>query len=187
MKIGVISDTHGSISAWKAAVNTIFRQADLIIHAGDVLYHGPRNPLPGGYDPGSLAREINGCAIPLLLCRGNCDSEVDQMVLEVPLASPYLFSQFGKVRIWAHHGHLFDDSAGQSLSAKWGASICITGHTHVWSLTRNGGAVFLNPGSPALPKDNGVPTVGMVETGDGETIVSVRSLDDESTLARLEI
>ena len=187
MKIGVISDTHGSISAWKAAVKGIFRAVDLIIHAGDVLYHGPRNPLPDGYDPGALAREINGCAVPLLFCRGNCDSEVDQMVLEAPLASPYLFSQFGKLRIWAHHGHLFEDVATQSLTARWAASICITGHTHVWSLIRRDGAIFLNPGSPALPKDNGIPAVGMVETGGKETIVSVLSLGDGSTLARLAI
>lgn len=187
MKIGVISDTHGSISAWKYALEGVFRDVDLLIHTGDVLYHGPRNPLPQGYDPGALVREINGCSIPLLFCRGNCDSEVDQMVLEAPLSAPYIFAQFGAVRIWAHHGHLFDDAESQSLAKRWAASICITGHTHVWRLDKKNGAAFLNPGSPALPKDDGIPTAGMVETGDGEAIASILSLDNGSILASLTI
>ena len=82
MKIGIISDTHGCHERFSLAFDKYFKDADMIIHAGDVLYHGPRNPMLSNYNPAKLAEKLNSCSMPVVICRGNCDSEVDQMVLD---------------------------------------------------------------------------------------------------------
>jgi len=82
MRIGFISDTHGGLAGWQEAMAGPFAEADLIIHCGDLLYHGPRNPMPKGYDPAALAQAMNASPAPLLIARGNCDSDVDQLANE---------------------------------------------------------------------------------------------------------
>ena len=77
MKIGIISDTHGHEDAWQKAFDKHFKDADLILHAGDVLYHGPRNPMKADYNPAGLAEKINHSPIPVVIARGNCDASVD--------------------------------------------------------------------------------------------------------------
>ena len=115
MKIGVISDTHGAVDAWEETINGPFRDADLIIHAGDILYHGPRNPFPKGYKGSGLADAINSSKIPILAVRGNCDSAVDQAILKIPVQGPYLLLQWEKLRIMAVHGDgLSDDEIGRA-------------------------------------------------------------------------
>ena len=91
MWIGVLSDTHGGLRCWREITSGVFSSVDLIIHAGDIFYHGIRNPLPDQYDTISLAEDINALTIPFIVCRGNCDSEVDQVVVRHPIQSPYLF------------------------------------------------------------------------------------------------
>lgn len=88
-KIAVISDTHGSVTAWRKA-RQIWKGSDMIVHLGDVLYHGPRNPLPEGYMPKELAEEINDSDIPVMIVRGNCDADIDAVMLKWPIANPYL-------------------------------------------------------------------------------------------------
>ena len=78
MKIGIISDTHGHEMAWAHACERFFKGADLILHAGDVLYHGPRNPMKADYNPAGLVARINSCDIPVVIAKGNCDSSVDR-------------------------------------------------------------------------------------------------------------
>lgn len=155
MLLGIISDTHGSVKAWEDALNGPFRGVDLILHAGDVLYHGPRNPLPHSYDPSELADLINQCPIPVLIAKGNCDSEVDQMVIDIPLQAPYLITEQPLGRILVTHGHTYGDEAIQSMIENFSVDIWIAGHTHVPVLEQRGAAVYLNPGSPALPKGTG--------------------------------
>jgi putative phosphoesterase len=152
MRLGIISDTHGSVKAWEDALNGPFRGVDLILHAGDVLYHGPRNPLPDSYDPSKLADLINQCPLPILIAKGNCDSEVDQMVISIPLQAPYLLTEQPLGRILVSHGHFYNDELIQSMMDSFGVNIWITGHTHVPVLEQRGVTVYLNPGSPALPK-----------------------------------
>ena len=164
MKIGVISDTHGSLGAWEKAYARYLSRTDLIIHCGDILYHGPRNPLPAGYNPGALLEKINALEKPVLLVRGNCDAEVDQMVLDYPLEAPYARLFTGAYRILIHHGH-------RELPAKTqkGYDLIISGHTHCAGIKKENGVIYLNPGSPALPKDEGeTPTLAMI---DGREIV----------------
>jgi putative phosphoesterase len=161
VKIGVISDTHGSLTAWQNAL-VYLEKVDLIIHCGDVLYHGPRNPLPDGYQPAILAREINAFPKPLICAKGNCDAEVDQYLLEIPLQAPYaqVFTPFWRILI--HHGHLFDPETAPDWTKLY--NLVISGHTHLPELTRRGATVWLNPGSPALPKTaDMVPTIAMID------------------------
>ena len=164
MKIGVISDTHGSISAWENAYTRYLSETELIIHCGDILYHGPRNPLPAGYDPGALLAKLNALEKPLLLVRGNCDAEVDQMVLDFPLEAPYTHLFTGDYRILVHHGHV-----ELPAKAKKGYDLIISGHTHLPGIKEEDGVIYLNPGSPALPKDEQeTPTLAVI---DGREIV----------------
>lgn len=161
MKIGIISDTHGSLTAWRNAYAFI-KDADLIVHCGDVLYHGPRNPLPDGYQPRELAEELNAISTPLLFAKGNCDAEIDQLLLDYPLESPYVHLVTPDFKILFHHGHLF---APDSLPAKIARNyqIVVSGHTHLPGIQRLGAVITLNPGSPALPKNEPrIPTVAMI-------------------------
>ena len=91
MKIGIISDTHGHEGAWAKAFDKHFHDADMILHAGDVLYHGPRNPMKEDYNPAGLVQRINECPVPVIIAKGNCDSSVDASCLELPVQAPYAY------------------------------------------------------------------------------------------------
>jgi len=166
-KIGVISDTHGDLDGWWRCVDTIFHDAEIIIHAGDLLYHGPKNPMVEAYAPPALAEAINASAMPVIVARGNCDSAVDQLVIDTPIQAPYAFVQLDGLRILAHHGDGLGDEEKARWAASWRLDVVVTGHTHIRELTCQGDTVFLNPGSPAIPKSDGsfdpVPTAATIE------------------------
>lgn len=164
MRIGVISDTHGSVEAWRKAYKEFLSSADLIIHAGDVLYHGPRNPLPGTYDPAKLAQEINSSKVPVVIAKGNCDSDVDQLVISWPIEAPYAHCYVEGVRILVHHGHMISPSNLPAHINKKTCDIFISGHTHVAGISMCSGVLCLNPGSPSLSKTDGaIPTIGWID------------------------
>lgn len=152
MKIGVISDTHGSLSAWEQALAGPLKDVDLILHAGDVLYHGPRNPLPEGYQPATLAEMINSCKIPIMIAQGNCDSEVDQMVLNIPIQSPFFITDQPLGRIFVTHGHRYNPEQVTEHADRYNIDIWISGHTHIPVLEKQTNTIILNPGSCSLPK-----------------------------------
>jgi putative phosphoesterase len=184
MKIGVISDTHGSLEAWKKAMEGPFQGADLIIHAGDILYHGPRNPFPKGYGGMELAEAINTSPIPVIAAKGNCDASIDQQVLKIPIQSPYLLVQQGDLRIIASHGDFLDEEDMVELAERYGAHIFISGHTHVPNLRYIRGRVLLNPGSPSLSKMiDRTPTVALIEG----RLVKILRLDNGESLDQLSI
>jgi len=166
LKIGIVSDTHGDLRTCRRVWEKCFGDAQLVIHAGDVLYHGPRNPIAEGYDPAGLAEFLNACPVPLLVARGNCDADVDRLVLQYPLP-PFLFMQFGGLRIMVEHG----DGSGLDrqymvdTGRKYGVHLFITGHTHQRMLEKVEEVVILNPGSPSLPKGDGKPSVALLERG----------------------
>jgi putative phosphoesterase len=188
MRIGVISDTHGDTRGWQAAIAGPFAGVDLILHAGDILYHGPRNPMPAGYDPAALAELINRAPAPVIIARGNCDSDVDQLVLEYPIQAPYALVVIDGLRIMVNHGDEFgleDPVPGiAKVAGKYGLDVFVCGHTHAPLLETAGGAVIMNPGSPALPKARAgkpQPMVGLIEddlarviTLDGRTVLEAR-------------
>ena len=150
--IVIVSDTHGDSQSWEEISKRFLKGADLILHAGDVLYHGPRNQLPAGYAPEELSHRLRELSIPILIARGNCDSQVDEMVLELPLAGEYLVTIINGVKVLLHHGHQLEPDRVKDLCRKWSINLCVQGHTHIPSLVKETGTVYLNPGSPSLPK-----------------------------------
>lgn len=182
MKIGVIADTHGDLVGWQKVIEEIFSDVDMIIHAGDLFNYGPRNPMPEGFAPGDLVQEMNGLEIPLVVVRGNCDSDVDDSVVNFPVQSPFALVQIGSLRIVVNHGDKLSDEEKVDLAKRWRANIFISGHTHRPKLAREGDVVFLNPGSPSLPKEN--PTVGLVEETDGD--VEIKIIDVETGKVMME-
>ncbi len=184
MRIGIISDTHGSLTAWERAITAVFRSVDLIVHAGDVLYHGPRNPLPEGYAPRELAAVINKAPLPVVIARGNCDAEVDQVLVSWPLLSPYAFLQIKDLRILVHHGHGLEHTEMQAQAQRYQVQLFIHGHTHIPLLEEKNGVIFLNPGSPSLPKGEGRrPTVALLE----DNRVSLIDLDSGNSIKSLAL
>jgi putative phosphoesterase len=163
VKIGVISDTHGSLPAWRAAFNRYFSDAEVIIHCGDLFYHAPRNPLPEGYAPLALAEALNECPVPLLIARGNCDAAVDEGLLKWPLAAPYAFTRWDGRTILVWHEGEVTPGAAETLS-RYRSDLLLAGHTHRARVWREGACLCLNPGSPALSKlPEGRATVGIVD------------------------
>ena len=153
MKIGIISDTHGSEQRWALVYEKFFKDTDLILHAGDVLYHGPRNPVLDDYNPPKLAERLNACPVPILIAKGNCDSEVDASVLELPVESPYVYVMADGLRIAVTHGHTVESDGEKDAMAKHiKADLFISGHIHTNVLEKRGATWFLNPGSPSLSK-----------------------------------
>ncbi len=175
MKIGVISDTHGDTRAWEKSVK-YFDGASFILHSGDVLYHGVFNPILDSYNGKALAEMINKSPVPLVFARGNCDSDVDQMALEYPIESLITETVIDGLNILIHHG---DKYPNKDLADKYKPDIIISGHTHVFGIERYKDTIFLNPGSPSLPKNpEQIPTVAVINDGkirildlDGKTLV----------------
>lgn len=182
MKYFICSDVHGSAPACETLLNQfVSLSCDKIIMLGDVLYHGPRNNLPQGYDPKKVIALLNPIADKIIACRGNCDAEVDQMVLHFPLMADYTLTVDSDVQIFASHGHVYSplaedkihtavdgsklppfaqyntqnaDAEARSKSTLHHASLVLYGHTHVQKLYKTDSYAVCNPGSPSIPKEN---------------------------------
>lgn len=139
---------------------------DRVVLLGDLLYHGPRNPLPDGYDPKQVAAMLNSIAERVVAVRGNCDSEVDQMMLGFPCLGDYALIVDERITVFATHGHIFGPENVPPLP---GNSILLSGHTHVKTNDKKDEIVFANPGSVSLPKD-GSNSYGIVEQGVFRTV-----------------
>ena len=158
MKLVIASDIHGSAYWCRRLMAQIEAHSpDRVVLLGDLLYHGPRNPLPDMYDPAQVAEMLNGIAQDVLAVRGNCDSEVDQMVLNFPCLADYALVFDGERQLFCTHGHLAGLSP-EDLPALPEGSLFVHGHFHVKrdELVTNaqGNQLrLLNPGSVSLPKD----------------------------------
>ena len=166
MKIGVMSDTHGSLTYFEKALD-VLSDCDVLIHGGDILYHGPRNDIPEGYNPKGLISKINSLD-NIIIARGNCDADVDQMVINHPIQSPYVMSQFGETRIVTTHGYTDSKEDTINKAKSMGADILILGHTHVKELYLDENLVVLNPGSTSIPKDgnHSVAIIDIIQSED---------------------
>lgn len=162
MKIGVISDTHGSLYAWNKALD-YYRGCQLILHGGDILYHGPRNPLPQDYDPKGLAGALNGCPVPLFVVRGNCDAEVEQVMLDMPVMAPCFYSYIDGVKVLMLHGTDLGEDDIVEMANRYKVDVLIFGHWHTPVLKKVDQAVIFNPGSPAITF-SGEKTLGFLDT-----------------------
>lgn len=158
MKYMIISDIHGSYGSLQKSIQAFNdEKADMLIICGDFLNHGPRNNIPSDYSPKDVAALLNEFKKKIICVRGNCDSEVDQMLLEFPVleSSTSIFAQLKNnkhARLFIHHGHLMDEAKSASLLE--GDTIVISGHTHIPLLKKEYGFIFLNPGSISIPKND---------------------------------
>ena len=152
MKLLIASDLHGSALYTRALLDAFAReQAGRLVLLGDLLYHGPRNDLPEGYAPKEVIPLLNGLRDRILCVRGNCDAEVDQMVLDFPLMADYAVLPLGETMIYLTHGHVYNKDHCPPLAP---GDILLHGHTHVpaWEPFGNGN-LYLNPGSVSIPKN----------------------------------
>ncbi|MBQ6477920.1 MAG: phosphodiesterase [Erysipelotrichaceae bacterium] len=152
MKWLIASDIHGSalyceklIEAWKR------EKADRLLLLGDLLYHGPRNDLPEAYEPKKVIELLNGLKDCAFSVRGNCEAEVDQMVLQFPIMAEYLLLPVGEKLIFATHGHIYHRDHHPFLRPN---DILLFGHIHVPVCEKRNGLIFMNPGSLSMPKQD---------------------------------
>ena len=151
MKIMIASDIHGSSYYCKQLLDAFHReQADRLLLLGDILYHGPRNHLPRDYAPREVLAMLNEMKDKIFCVRGNCDTEVDQMVLQFPILADYCILPVGSRLIYATHGHNFNL---QFLPPLQPGDILLHGHTHIpaWEPFGEGNR-YVNPGSVSIPK-----------------------------------
>ena len=147
MKFLIASDIHGSAYFARELVKRFDEEkADRILLLGDILYHGPRNDLPREYNPKTVIELLNALADKILSVRGNCDSEVDEMVLDFPVMADYALVQASDRTLFLTHGH--------KAFNKTGSGIVLSGHTHIPVCTDEDGVLRINPGSVSIPKEN---------------------------------
>ena len=152
MKYLIVSDIHGSALYCGQALRLFEKEAcDRLILLGDILYHGPRNALPQQYDPPAVAQMLNEKAHLIHAVRGNCEAEVDQVVLHFPVMADYALMPVGSRQMVITHGHLYNGECPPPHAA---GDILLFGHIHVQKHERSGSLVLLNPGSVSIPKEN---------------------------------
>lgn len=151
MKWFIASDIHGSEYYCKKMLEAFEReQADRILLLGDLLYHGPRNDLPRDYAPKAVIAMLNGLSDRIFCVRGNCEAEVDQMVLKFPVMADYALIEAEGHMIFATHGHIFNENNLPPLAKD---SVLLHGHTHVPKCAVHEDYVCMNPGSVSIPKE----------------------------------
>ena len=174
MKFLIASDLHGDLAAVRRLL-TVFEkeQADRLVLLGDLLYHGPRNDLPAAYDPKRVIALLNDRKEQILAVRGNCDTEVDQMVLAFPILADYAVLPLANGGLaYLTHGHRYHEQTPPPMMEK---DILLHGHTHVAGCTVCiGGQPCLNPGSVSMPKGDTPPCYMVLE---GSTFTIKRLVD----------
>lgn len=163
MKLMVASDIHGSAYYCEKMLQAYEREgAERLLILGDILYHGPRNDLPREYAPKKVIEMLNAKKKELCAIRGNCDTEVDQMVLAFPILADYCLLMLEGICIYATHGHVYREDKLPPLKK---GDVLLHGHTHIYEAKKAGEQFILNPGSISIPKGGNPPTYGMLENG----------------------
>lgn len=163
MKIFVASDIHGSAYYCRKMLDAYeMEQADRMLLLGDILYHGPRNDLPRQYGPKEVIAMLNERKQEIYAVRGNCEAEVDQMVLQFPVLADYCLLPLKEKVIYATHGHIYNEG---NLPPMKEGDVLLHGHTHVLKAEKREGYSLLNPGSVSLPKESNVPSYGILQDG----------------------
>ena len=152
MRLIIASDIHGSGYYCEQLLNAFDREkADKLLLLGDILYHGPRNDLPEEYGPKKVISLLNDRKDILICVRGNCDAEVDQMVLDFPIMAEYCMLTEDGLTMFATHGHHYNESHLPPLGH---IDVLLNGHTHVPKCVKHDDYYYMNPGSTTLPKEN---------------------------------
>lgn len=179
MKLIIASDIHGDAECCERLICAADRHgAEKILLLGDLLYHGPRNDLPEHYAPKRVIQMLNKNAHRLLCVRGNCEAEVDSMVLSFPVTADIAWvydAEQGK-SIYMSHGHIYNPESLPPLSH---GSIFLYGHTHLYGISERDGVICVNPGSVSLPKGGNPKTYALYDGGK----ISVMTLDTDTVLA----
>ena len=181
MKLLIASDIHGDALWCRKLVQAVERdQPDRIVLLGDLLYHGPRNKVPANYDPPAVIALLNALAESIVAVRGNCEAEVDQMVLDFPCMADYalLADPATGHTLFLTHGHVYGAGKHNStdrLPPLHAGDALVFGHTHIKVSEEGPGGIWLfNPGSVGIPKD-GSHSYGLYEDG----VFSHVAWDDE--------
>ena len=173
MKLMIASDLHGSAYYTRLLLTAMDReQPDRLLLLGDLLYHGPRNDLPREYAPKQVIQLLNARKSQILCVRGNCEAEVDQMVLEFPVLSEFGVVFADGLTLYMLHGHKNLD-----LPVLPG-DILLCGHTHVPAVRKDGEHYYVNPGSVSIPKEGSCHGYIMLENRQLRHV----SLEGENTL-----
>ena len=161
LKWMIASDIHGSALYCRQLLERFdAEKADRLLLLGDLLYHGPRNDLPQGYAPKEVIELLNARRNVLLCVRGNCDTEVDQMVLEFPILADYAVLPLNDRLLYATHGHHWNDKTPPPLCP---GDLLLCGHTHIPACDEHTHFTYLNPGSVSIPKQNSPHSYMMLE------------------------
>lgn len=161
MKYMFASDIHGSAHNCRKLLDAYGQSgADRLVLLGDLLYHGPRNDLPEGYAPKEVIAMLNSVKDEIYAVRGNCEAEVDQMVLEFPVMADYAVLVLNGLTFYATHGHVYNQ---ENLPPMKAGDILIHGHTHLPSAGKLGDGFLLNPGSTSIPKGGNPATYAVLD------------------------
>ena len=181
MKLMIASDIHGSAYYCRMLVDVLEKEkADRLLLLGDILYHGPRNDLPKEYAPKSVISMLNPLKNKILCVRGNCDTEVDQMVLQFPVLADYAVIPVGERVIYATHGHIYNET---KLPPLCNGDILLNGHTHIPKFTEYSDYVYMNCGSVSIPKENSPHSYMTYENG----VFLWKNLENGGEYLRFEI
>ena len=151
MKLMIASDIHGSVYYFEKLLERFNEEKpDKLLLLGDFLYHGPRNDLPKDYNPKKVIELINPLKDKIIAVRGNCDSEVDQMVLEFPIMDDYAYINVDEIDIYMSHGHIYNQN--NIIPDMKGILLC--GHSHIPGYEVYKDYIYMNPGSVSIPKNN---------------------------------
>lgn len=163
MKLMIASDIHGSKHfCEKLLVKYMDESPEKLIVLGDLLYHGPRNDIPEGYDPKRVCTLLNLVKDNLICVKGNCDAEVDQSILEFPIMSEYAVIFADDIVMYLTHGDKYNIDNPLPMNEH---NIMIYGHTHIPLYEENENGVFVNPGSVSIPKENSEHSYLIYEDG----------------------
>lgn len=166
----VVSDIHGALSGAEAMAEAYaYHQASMVLCLGDILYHGPRNDLPSDYAPKKVIPIMNRFKEKIIAVRGNCEAEVDQMVLDFPCMSDYCAMPFNDHKLFMSHGHIYGPDHLPVLEE---GDLFLSGHTHIPATGQKDGIWLLNPGSISLPKQNHPRSYGILNK-DGFTVYTL--------------
>ncbi|MBE6748230.1 MAG: phosphodiesterase [Ruminococcaceae bacterium] len=152
MKLLIASDIHGSLKYCNKLVERYKKEGcDKLILLGDILYHGPRNDLPDEYNPKGVIALLNGMSDEIFAVRGNCEAEVDDMVLDFNVLADYACLYAKGRLLFLTHGHKYNP---QNLPKLKKGDILFNGHTHISKIEELDGILYVNPGSVSIPKEN---------------------------------
>lgn len=181
MKFMFASDIHGSAPNCALMLKRFDEEnAEKLFLLGDILYHGPRNGLTEGYDPKEVSRMLNERKDSIFCVRGNCDSEVDQMMLDFPIMAEYALLFLEGRTVFLTHGHKFNTETPPPLK---NGDILLHGHTHIQTIEDSGKYIYMNPGSVTVPKNGLEKSYMIYENG----VFSIKQLENVNLETKFNI